>query len=349
MTESELKPTPLHSMLQTKLGSGSVGEVWRALAERGDVAIKFINQPDDPQQRKSLETEMNALRQLDHPAIPTLYDFDLDGERPYISMEYVAGEPFHHLIASGAIWQIGLERRLAILAQIADAAAHLHAHGLIHRDIKPANLIGTDAPHLIDYGIAADIGMPAAPAGTPFYMFPDDQPPDIVHDAFGFALTAYELLFGVHAIFTVQDGGRARADIQALAQQRLRDGAWRLPSRLPAHEVPYDLRGVDLARLDGVFASALDWRAAQPITPAALIADLQAVVLTPENQPFLDAMPAWIASLARESANEGASDGATVHPPEPARADLRFNRLLIAALIVNGVAIVIIVILQTVL
>ncbi len=329
--------------LQAKLGSGTVGEVWRALSNQHVVAIKFINQPDDKQQRKSIETEINALRCLDHPAVPTLYDFDLDCDRPHIIMEYVEGEPFHRMIADGSIWQIPVERRLSILDQVAQAAAHLHAHGLIHRDIKPANIIGIDAPHLIDYGIAVEIGAQVSPAGTPFYVCPDDQPPTITHDLFGFALTAYEFLFGVHAIFTAQDGGLARDEVRALARQRLADRLWRLPSQIAAHELPYDLRGVDLARLDALFARSFDWNAAEPIPLADLVAELRASILTPENQPFRDAMPQVAAPLESNVSDEVFAKS-TVHPESA----LRLPNFMIVSVILICAAILFTLLLQNV-
>ncbi len=95
MTAAAALPDLAPFELQAKLGCGSVGEVWRAHDHDRLIAVKLINEPDNPQQRRSLETEIRALGCLDHPAIPALYSFDLDGARPYIVMEYLAGEPFH--------------------------------------------------------------------------------------------------------------------------------------------------------------------------------------------------------------------------------------------------------------
>ncbi len=219
--------------------------------------------------------------------------------------------------------------------------AHTHARGLIHRDIKPANIIGIEQPHLIDYGIAAEIGAAVTPAGTPFYMFPADQPPATAHDAFGFALTAYEFLFGVHALFTAQDGGLPRDEVRALARQRLTAQTWRVPSRIAAHELPYDLRGVDLAALDALFASAFDWQAAAPLLPTDLVAALRALILTPENQPFMDAMPLVIAPPAAATDHAGTT---TVHP-EPAPR-WRTTDMLLTSAIGLGAAVLLFIALQ---
>ncbi|MBK8033560.1 MAG: protein kinase [Chloroflexi bacterium] len=144
MTTADAGPRSFE--LETKLGCGSVGEVWRAQVDGRMVAVKLINDPANARQRHSLETELQALNCLEHPAIPALYGFDLEGERAYIIMEYIAGEPFHRLIAEGGIWHIPLDRRLTILDQIAGAVTYSHARGLIHRDIKPANIIGIEQP-----------------------------------------------------------------------------------------------------------------------------------------------------------------------------------------------------------
>jgi len=331
-----------HFELHTKLGTGSVGEVWRAQVDGRTVAVKFINHADDPRQRQSFETEIAALRCLDHPAVPALYDSDLRCERPYIMMEFIAGEPFHRVIADGAIWQIPLERRLAILDQIAAAAEHLHERGLIHRDIKPANIIGVDEPHLIDYGIAAEVGAEVSPAGTPFYMFPGEQAPSAAHDVFGFALTAYEFLFGVHAIFTAQDGGLPRDEVRARARARLSESTWRLPSRVPAHELPYDLRGVELARLDALFARAFDWQASEPMTLMQIGAELRAIILTADNQPYMDGMPDMVAAL--DDTGIGELPAAATTPPELPPRVRRIDAWLALA-IFSGAAILLIVIL----
>ena len=315
MTTADAGPRSFE--LETKLGCGSVGEVWRAQLDGRMVAVKLINDPANARQRHSLETELQALGCLEHPAIPALYGSDLEGERPYIVMEYIPGEPFHRLIAEGGIWHIPLEQRLTILDQIAGAVAHSHARGLIHRDIKPANIIGIEQPHLIDFGIAAEPGVTVTPAGTPFYMFPGDQLPSPAHDAFGFALTAYELLFGVHPLFTAQDGGLARDEVCALARQRLADQQWRVPSRIAAHEVPYDLRGVDLPQLDALFAAAFDWQAAAPLMPSELVAALRTLVLTPDNQPYREAMPQMLAPTVDHSADLPGTS--TLHPEATAR------------------------------
>jgi len=342
MTTGAALPNLAPFELEAKLGSGSVGEVWRAHDHDRLAAVKLINEPDDPQQRRSLETEIRALGCLEHPAIPALYTFDLQSERPYIVMEYLEGAPFHRLIADGSIWHIPVDQRLTILDQIAQAVAHTHARGLVHRDIKPANIIGTEQPHLIDYGIAAEIGAAVTPAGTPFYMFPAVQSPTPAHDAFGFALTAYEFLFGVHALFTAQDGGLARDTIRALARQRLTEHTWRLPSRIAAYELPYDLRGVDLTALDALFASAFDWQA-EPIIPLDLVAGLRALILTPENQPFMDALPQVSAPPKAEVATDPAGT-ATVHPEPTPR--WRTTDMLLTSAIGLGAAVLLFIALQ---
>lgn len=340
MTESDLPPRLIDVTPQSKLGVGSVGEVWRALSGEHVVAVKSINQPSTEAQRKSIETEIDALKRLNHPAIPQLYDYDLAAERPCIVMEFVEGEPFHRLIADGTLWQIPLPRRLDILAEIADAAAYLHEQGLIHRDIKPANIIGVESPHLIDYGIAVEIGAAVSPAGTPFYLFPGDVPPGIAHDLFGFALTAYEFLFGAHALFTPDDGGLPRDDLRQMILDRLHERSWRLPSHLREYELPYDLRGVDLTALDalfeGAFAQALDPGGADPGSLGALVEGLRAALLTPENQPYIQRMPEMAASWVSAEPLD-TSGASTVHPDEPE--PTRSRRLLIGAITGAGILI----------
>lgn len=329
---------------QMKLGIGSVGEVWRAVSGERAVAIKVINQPYSEPQRRSIETEIQTLNRLRHPAIPEMYDFDLVGERPCIVMEYIDGESFQQIIARRTLWTIPILRRLSILAEIADAAEYLHTQGLIHRDIKPANIIGIDAPHLIDYGIAAEMGSENASAGTPFYRYPGDQKVGIAHDQFGFALTAYEFLFGRHAIFSSQDGSLPRDVLKMTTQERLRAGTWRVPSRIPAHELPYDLRGVDLAQLDTIFTRALDWDAVEPTGLMGLVEALTTAIATPENLPFIDRMPEMAAFWMSDTPDAEGEDEGTVHADAIGRA--RSRRVGMGIAIGIGIVIFLMIVLQ---
>jgi serine/threonine protein kinase len=141
-----------------KLGEGGMGEVFMGedmMLER-KVAIKVLrpelSQRDDVLQR--FRSEAIALGRLNHPNIATVYAFAHDGDRYYMAMEFVNGEPFDEVISKqGKLkWQDAVR-------YVSDALAGLeHAHRLnvIHRDVKPANIMlnYTGEIKLMDFGIA---------------------------------------------------------------------------------------------------------------------------------------------------------------------------------------------------
>ena len=67
--------------------------------------------------------------------------------------EFVPGENLEQLLsARGHLAEADATR---LVVQLCEAAAALHAHGIIHRDISPTNVIvAADGAHLIDLGIA---------------------------------------------------------------------------------------------------------------------------------------------------------------------------------------------------
>jgi len=112
--------------------------------------------------------------------------------------------------------------RRAVLDQLADTLAYVHAHGMVHRDLKSPNILITDgfwgAPHvaggvkLVDFGIAAPTGNPrpvtvhGQEIGTPAYMAPEllfsgpwtEHTEGFARDMFAFGVLACEIFDGTH-------------------------------------------------------------------------------------------------------------------------------------------------------
>ena len=201
--------------LDERIGHGASGEVWKANDGSKTVAMKFMNQQlvnseAAAQYRDHLDLEIRALGRLSHPHIPALYDHDLTFERPYLVMQYIEGQPYDRLIAGGEIFGLDLQKRLTVLDSIAGAVGAAHAAGIIHRDIKPAHISGIDEPFLLDFSVALERDQTAQArpnVGTVLYMPPPQEPPDELSDHYSFALTAYEMIFGRHALFTIDDTG----------------------------------------------------------------------------------------------------------------------------------------------
>jgi serine/threonine protein kinase len=298
-------------VLQQRLGRGAAGDVWRAVRDGRDVAIKFVSYAD------SLKSEVKALRKLQHPHIPALYDYDLGGERPYLVMQHIGGLTYDHLIASGELLRIPAAKRLDALDAIASAVIAVHRAGIIHRDIKPSNISGIETPYLLDFGIALESWHSGqAQVGTAIYMPPEGQA-DALSDNYSFALLAYEVLFGRHPIFTPETIGKSVQETRQIAGERLRQGDWRWPSRVPQPELPGDLYGANVARLDAIFVQALGPRESRYTDLARLVADLREAILTPDNQPYLNrpAPPAIMAAPIPTSAAFTAEEVAIERQP----------------------------------
>ena len=176
------------------LGTGGMGTVYRArdLRLKRDVALKILrtSAPAEQSARDLLQEARHAAR-LNHPNVCTIYEVEETGATPFIAMEHVPGRPLSSVIASGGLPS---EVTAAYGAQMADAIAHAHEHGIIHRDIKSANVIVGPAGRVkvLDFGIAClspsvaidattgvvMIGGPDAP-GTLQYMAPEAWAPSI--------------------------------------------------------------------------------------------------------------------------------------------------------------------------
>lgn len=180
------------------LGSGGMGEVWKARDERLDrvVAIKFCR--DEFNERFGREARVVAA--LNHPHIATLYDIGPN----YLVMEYVHGEQVKG--------PLQLETAVMYGSQILDALDAAHAKGITHRDLKPANILVTDqGVKVLDFGLAririgendATITQEGAILGTPAYMAPESwngRPSDARSDIYSFGCVLYEMITGQQAV-----------------------------------------------------------------------------------------------------------------------------------------------------
>ena len=153
--------------IERVLGTGGMASVWLATDARLDreVAIKVLSDvlALDPDYVRRFEREARVAASLSHPHLVRVYDFSVDGPRPYLVMEYVAGGSLADRLRATDVpqspgataWDVEVLAR-----ELLDALGYIHQAGVIHRDIKPANvLIGTDSrARLTDFGIAQPSG-----------------------------------------------------------------------------------------------------------------------------------------------------------------------------------------------
>ena len=204
-----------HYKILEKLGSGGMGEVYRAkdLKLGRDVAIKVLREElaADPERLRRFEQEARSASSLNHPNIITIYEIDKHGATPYIAMEYVEGKTLREMISEGPI---STKQLLQLATQIAEGLAKAHSAGIIHRDLKPANLMVSIDGYvkILDFGLAKLLPqagvdsegatmtkngtVAGAVMGTLSYMSPEQalgKPLDVRTDLFSLGVVLYEM------------------------------------------------------------------------------------------------------------------------------------------------------------
>jgi len=205
--------------IQSLIGAGGMGEVYRALDTRLQriVAIKVlpVHLSSDADLHARFEQEAKAISGLQHPNICVVHDIGNQDGVNFMVMEYVSGHTLDKSVPPGGM-PANIAVRYAI--QVADALARAHSAGIVHRDLKPANIM-VDENGLIkvlDFGLAklsraAAVGAgdaatiattPGMIVGTVAYMSPEQaegKPLDARSDIFSFGAVLYEMLSGKRA------------------------------------------------------------------------------------------------------------------------------------------------------
>jgi predicted Ser/Thr protein kinase len=161
-----------HYRIETQLGKGGMGVVYRARDTRLDRLVALKTLPPgliaDPERKSRFLLEARSAAAVTHPAIAQVYDVDeVDGVL-FIAMEYVDGRTVSRLIADGELDLLGA---IEIVLQVAEGLAKAHDAGILHRDIKSDNIMVTRDGHakLLDFGLAKllepNAEEPEAPAG----------------------------------------------------------------------------------------------------------------------------------------------------------------------------------------
>ncbi len=147
--------------IQSPLGAGGMGEVYRAMDTRLDrtVAIKVLasHLSSSPELKQRMEREARAISSLNHPHICHLYDIGSQDGADYLVMEFLEGESLAERLRKGAM---PLNEILRIGTAIAEALAVAHRQGIVHRDLKPGNIMLTPGgAKLMDFGLAKPVGL----------------------------------------------------------------------------------------------------------------------------------------------------------------------------------------------
>jgi hypothetical protein len=197
--------------LLDRIGIGGMSVIWRAhdeMLERG-VAVKVLaaDLAADPRFREKVRDEARAAAALVHPHVTATYDygevFDADGSATaYVVMELLEGEPLSARLTEGPMpWP----EALRTCAEVAEALAAAHRHGIVHRDITADNImLTTGGAKVLDFGIATTIGAPdedvdGSTFGTPAYVAPerlDGRRAKPATDTYALGVLLFETLTG---------------------------------------------------------------------------------------------------------------------------------------------------------
>lgn len=147
--------------------------------------------------------EGEMLGDLNHPAIPRVWDSFEDHSRLYIVMQYVEGRSLDDLLAEHSSG-FPAEDVIGWARALCDVLEYLHSHAppVLFRDLKPANImLDTDGRlMLIDFGIATRFAPQrvGTTIGTPGYA-PPEQYQGLAEprsDLYALAATIHHLLTG---------------------------------------------------------------------------------------------------------------------------------------------------------
>ena len=214
------------------LGKGGMGEVYKAFDQRlgQPVALKFLpaRLARDPARAALFKTEVLVARQVTHPNVCRVHDYDEHAGQPFLSMEYIDGEDLASLLRR--IRRLPEDTAVELARQLCLGLAAAHAQGLLHRDLKPGNVMidGRGRPRVTDFGLAGRVGSftgEAVRAGTPAYMAPEQlagTEVDVRSDVYALGLVLYETFTGRRAFPADSIGELARLQ---------RDGTPPAPSR----------------------------------------------------------------------------------------------------------------------
>jgi serine/threonine-protein kinase len=208
MPDFELQPGETFGpyTIESTLGVGGMGRVFKATGPDGTVALKLVKEDiaRDETFRKRFQREASIAQRVAHEhLVPVLDTGEIQGV-PYLTQQFIDGGSLSELIEREG--KLPPAEALDVLAQVAGALDALHSQGLFHRDIKPANILidaGGDA-FLTDFGLAKDsqgslLTRPGQTVGSLDYMAPEQiHGADVTAqtDVYALACVAYECLTG---------------------------------------------------------------------------------------------------------------------------------------------------------
>ena len=214
--------------LEKRIGQGGMAEVWLAndISLNRKVAVKMMKAQhnNDPIVVERFRREAQAVGNLNHPNIVTVYDVVENDGKQAVIMEYVEGMTLREVLDQKT--RLSPSLTIHIGMAIASALDAAHASGIVHRDIKPGNILLTQTGRvmLADFGIAkavnaaeSDLTNQNIMMGTAKYLSPEQvrgKPLDGRADIYSLGLVMYECLAGRVPFIGESDVETALARVQ---------------------------------------------------------------------------------------------------------------------------------------
>lgn len=201
-------------LIERELGRGGMGVVYLArhprLPKHDVVKVLTASVAGDKKIRARFENEAIRLSELSHPHVVPVLDRGIEGDSPFLVMQYVPGGDVRGLL--NAARRLAFADAFSIIRQVADALDFAHSKGIVHRDVKPDNVLvlgvmpdGSPRVMLTDFGISHVLYSSERTSSsgdltfTPAYAAPEQVNGDTVDgraDQYALASMFFELLVG---------------------------------------------------------------------------------------------------------------------------------------------------------
>lgn len=192
-------------LLTDFLGQGGFAHVYLGehVRQGTQAAIKVLRSRSQDKVERFVK-EIRTLAGLNHPHIVRVLEYCVEGDLPFLAMNYARKGSLQHISREGMLFS--LHTIVSYVKQIADGLQYIHDRRLVHRDVKLGNILlgPRDTVWLSDFGIAVTIprlfflGESQGCAGTVDYMSPEQLQgkPCPASDQYGLGVVVYELLTG---------------------------------------------------------------------------------------------------------------------------------------------------------
>jgi serine/threonine protein kinase len=316
------------------IGQGAFADVYLGehIYLKTPAAIKVLQTRLAKDELQGFLNEARAIANLVHPNIVRVLEFGVEGDTPFLVMDYAPNGTLRQLHPKGAL--VPPATIAQYVKQAAAALQYAHDQRVIHRDIKPENmLLGRNNEVLIsDFGIAVmaqssryQIGQEVG--GTISYMAPEQLQGRAVpaSDQYALGIVVYEWLCGERPF---------QGSFPEIASQHMLAQPTPLHTKLSG--LPVGIEEVVMTALSKdpqhrflriqAFATALE-HACQNVPPLALASSQQVPFTSSDNRsaqfssPFFPQQPTPSGSYGPASLNQSEADMSTMPGKQPSTPD----------------------------